>query len=106
MLDAFSLCESAADLVGPTMEIFKLRRSKQHFVRKAKLNAITDAIMAKPKKFLNLSLENVLSLSGLNQTVFRHHLYRAVGNLGKPKCKDLIQVTVLETDDERVLRGD
>ena len=106
MLDAFSLCESAADLVGPTVEIFKRRRRQKHFTSQAKLNAIVDAIMAKPKKFLHLSIENLLSLSGLNQVDFRHHLYRAVGNLGKPKSKNLIQVTVFETDDERVLRGD
>ena len=106
MLDAFSLCESAADLVGPTVEIFKQRRSKKHFVRTAKLNAIVDAIMAKPKKFLHLSMENLLSLSGLNQVDFRHELFRSVTSLGKPKFKNLIQVTVFETEDERILRGD
>ena len=68
MIDVFSLCEFAADLVGPTLEIFKNRRVKGHFVKAAKLNAIVNAIMAKPKKFLNLSMENLLILSRKMQT--------------------------------------
>ena len=105
MLDAISLCESAADHVGPTLEKFKQRRQKGHFKSATKLNSIVDTIMAKPKKFLNLSMENLQSLSGLNQNELRHELFVAVRDLGKPRYKNRIQVLVFETDDERVLRG-
>ena len=106
MLDVFSLCESAADLVGPTLEIFKERRRKGHFKSLAKANSIVDAIMAKPKKFLNLSIENLLILSGLDQNEFRNQVLVAVKVLGKPKYKNMIQVLIFDSDDERVLRGD
>ena len=105
MLDVFSLCESAADLVGPSLEIFKKRRSKGNFVKTTKLNSIVDAIMAKPKKFLNLSMENLLILSGMDKKQLRGRIFLAIKDLGKPQCKKSIQVTIFETDDERELRG-
>ena len=105
MLDVFSLCESAADIVGPTMEVFKKRRSKGNFVKATKLNAIVDAIMAKPKKFLNLSMENLLILSGMEKKQLREKIYLAVKNLGRPQSKSVIQATIFESDDERELRG-
>ena len=106
MLDVFSLCESAADLVGPTLEVFKRRRQKGHFKSLAKTKSIVDAIMANPKKFLNLSMENLLTLSGLDQNAFRNRLLVAVKDLGRPFYKNKIQFLVFESDDERVLRGE
>ena len=106
MLDAFSLCESAADHVGSTLDIFKQRRSRGNFVKASKVNSIVDVIMAKPKKFLNLSMENLLNLSGLSQNEFRVRVFNAMRDLGRPKYKNKIQVNVFETDDDRVLRGD
>ena len=105
MLDAYSLCESAADLVGPTLEIFKTRRSKKNFGT-AKIKSIVDTIMAKPKHFLHLSMDILLGLSGFSREELHHQVYRAVTNLTKAKYKDMVQVTVFETDDKRVLRGD
>ena len=105
MLDVFSLCESAADLVGSTVDVFKKRRSKGHFKTLAKSNSIVDAIMAQPKKFFNLSMETLLNLSGLNRNEFRNQLLVAVKDLGRPKYKNKIQFLVFESDDERVLRG-
>ena len=104
-LDAFSLCESAAELVGSSLEVFKKRRSKGHFATRGKVNSIVDAIMAKPKKFLHLSMEILLNLSGLTELDFRRQLITAVTLLGSQKYKTSIQVTVFESDDERILRG-
>ena len=106
MLDVFSLCESAADLVGSTLEIFKNRRSKGHFANKVKVNKIVDAIMAKPKKFLHLSMEVLLNLSGMSQGELRNKIVVAVTILGSKKYKTMLQYVVFETDDERALRGD
>lgn len=105
MIDIFALCESAAELVGPSVEIFKNRRSRGNFTNTRKLNSIVDAIMAKPKKFLNLSMENLLVLSGFKKTELRKRIFLAVKDLGKPKYKTMIQAMVFETDDERILRG-
>ena len=105
-LDVFSLCESAADLVGSTLEIFKKRRSKGHFANKVKVNKIVDAIMAKPKKFLHLSMEVLLNLSGMSQGELRNKIVVAVTILGSKKYKTMLQYVVFETDDERALRGD
>ena len=104
-LDAFALCEAAADLVGATLEKFKENRRKKNLTSRAKVNSIVDAIMAKPKKFLHLSMEVLLALSDLNQTEFRNLLVTAVTKLGNPKYKTMVQVTVFESCDERVLRG-
>ena len=105
MLDAYSLCESAADLVGPTLEIFKARRSKKHFGA-VKRQSIVDAIMTKPKHFLHLSMDNLLGLTGFSREELRHRVGRAVTNLTNSKYKGKVQVTVFETEDERVLRGE
>ena len=105
MLDAYSLCESAADLVGPTLEIFKERRRKKNFVKTTKLNSIVDAIMAKPKKFLNLSMENLLILSGMEGKELRHRISLAVKNLGRQQSKNALKAMIFESDDERELRG-
>ena len=105
MIDVFSLCESAADLVGPTLEIFKQRRRKGNFVKATKLNSIVDAIMAKPKKFLNLSMENLLILSGMEEKELRHRISLAVKNLGRQQSKNALQAMIFESDDEREFRG-
>ena len=105
MLDVFSLCESAADLVGPTLEIFKKQRTKKNF-GPVKIQSVVEAIMTKPKNFLHLSMDNLLGLTGFSREELRRHVKIAVTNLMKSKAKNMVQVTVFETEDERVLRGE
>ena len=105
LLDVYSLCESAADLVGPTLEIFKKQRTKKNF-GPVKIQSVVEAIMTKPKNFLHLSMDNLLGLTGFSREELRRLVKIAVTSLMKSKSKNIVQVTVFETGDERVLRGD
>ena len=106
-LDVFSLLESASGLVNSTtLAEFKRNRDLGNLESKPKRSKITNAIVADPKKFFNLSMDTLLVLSGLTRTQFRGKVALAVQNLTAKKYKNKIQCSVFECDDERVLRGD
>ena len=106
MLDVFALCESASDLVNATcFEKFQKNRTKGQLDKKSKKSKITDAIMAEPKKFFNLSMETLLNLTGSSRAEFRRQVALAVQHLTAKKGKKQIQSTVFEINDERILRG-
>ena len=106
LLDVFALCESASDLINATcLEKFLNNRSRGDLDKKTKKSKITEAIMAQPKKFFNLSLERLLNLSGLTKHQLRDKIALAVQNLTAKRNKKHIQSLVFEINDERILRG-
>ena len=102
MIDIFSLCESAPDLVGDSVDRFIQMRRKRNLERPTKRKKIVERVLAKPKKFLHLSEDLLLNYVSKKELAEKVRL--AIKNLTDHKLS-LTQNTVLEVEDERALRG-
>ena len=102
-LSILSLCASVPELVGDSTEKFVLSRRKKNLERAGKRQKIVDAIVKKPKKFFGISNDMILKFATKQE--FLKQVRTAVNNLTNSKCHNLIEATVLEFEDERLLRG-
>ena len=102
-LNILSLCVSIPELVGDSTEKFVQKRQKKHLERAAKRQKILAAILKKPKKFFGISDDMIFKF--VTKQEFRTNVRTAVKDLTNSKCQNLIETTVIEFEDERILRG-
>ena len=102
-LSILSLCGSIPELVGDSTRKFADKRSKKHLEAAAKRKKIVAAILKKPKKFFGISEDMILKF--VTKQEFGAKVRTAVKDLTNSRFSNLVDVTVFEFEDERLLRG-
>ena len=98
-----SLCGSIPELVGDSVEKFVASRKRKNLQTLSKRQKITAAILKKPKKFFGISEDMILKFVTKNELVAK--VRTAVRDLTNSKFSNMVEATVIEFEDERLLRG-
>ena len=102
-LSVLALCGSVPDLVGESVDAYMHKRRQRHLERASKRKKIVNAILTKPKKFFGIGEEMILKF--VTKKEFGAKVRTAVTNLTSFNHPNLIEATVIEFEDERLLRG-
>ena len=102
-LSILSLSGSIPELVGDSIGQFAEKRSKKHLEGAAKRKKIVAAILNKPKKFFGISEDMIFKFVAKQE--FGAKVRTAVKHLTDSRQPNLVEATVFEFEDERLLRG-
>lgn len=102
-LSILSLCGSIPELVGDSTGKFVEKRRKKHLEGPAKRKKIVAVVLKKPKKFFGISEDMIFKF--VTKQEFGAKVRTAVKHLTDSRLPNLVEVTVFEFEDERLLRG-